>query len=576
MRVVVLIAVLAAAATAALLAAPGGARSDGGSKDPRGGANGSDERARTYWKALDLIGFRGVGLVAKDGKAVLLQGSGGVSPTSTFNIASIAKSITAMAVLRLAERGKLRLDDTLIRFFPDAPADKRAITVHQLLTHTGGLGNPTGDTAIGVKDRSQAVRLILATPLEDEPGHGFNYSNDGYTLLAAILEVATSESWEQVIRKEILGPAGMKHTFFVGDAWPSGPYAVAHAVIKDGRDGDNDADWGAKGGAGIYSNAEDLLSFMNAAVDGTLLGPQGTRELGKSYAPDGQLVQYSRVFSLANVTGRGPEWSHGGASTESGHYSILRYYPDTRLLLIVLGLDSEDLRTQVSSGLGKVLFGEGAGEVPPVRPGRPASYREALMLTGGGLLFRIEPGAGSAMLLPQNAQATSFLVARSPAEKTALDDCVTETGKLLERVAQLAAADGEMPDNQLGRAAAAWRQANRENGRVTETTVLGATPNWVDGLGGMLSFVRVARERQTTVFRLYWSGSTLRARGGQVYKNPAPMRLIDFGGDRYGGWNPAIGVYVDVRLTAAKDGARQAALKAGEKSVTLTAAPAKP
>lgn len=565
----VLFAAFAAAAT--LAGAPGVVDGSRGviAKNPGSVRESQADRARAYWKTLGLIGFRGVGLVAKDGKAVLLEGAGGVTPTATFNLASIAKSITAIAVLRLAHRGKLGFDDTLDRFFPDAPADKRAITVHQLLTHTGGLGNPTGDTAEGIKDRGKAVRMILATALVDKPGHSHHYSNDGYTLLAAILEVATSKSWEKVITDEILRPAGMRHTFFLGDARPKGPYAIARAAVTDGGPVENDANWGSKGGAGIYSNAEDLLRFMNAAVDGRLLGTEGARELGKSYAPEGQ-PEYSRVFSLANIAGRGPQWGHGGADTSSGHYSDAVYYPNTRLVVIVLGLDDEDLKTQVSSGFGKVLFGEGAVEAPPSRPGHPATFRERLELRGGGLLFTIEPGAGPALLLPQNPDATSFLVARSEAEKATLESCVTQTRKLLEQVAQLAATKGELPDNQLGRGAAAWRQANLEDGPVKSTMILGATPNWVDGLGGTLSFVRVEREKQTSVFRLYWSGSTLRARGGQVYKNPAPLRLIDFGGSEYGGWNPAIGVYVDLRL-ALKDGTRQAILRAGGKSITLTA-----
>jgi CubicO group peptidase (beta-lactamase class C family) len=526
------------------------------------------DRARAYWKTLHLIGFRGVGLIARDGKAVLLAGSGGVPPTATFNMASIAKSITAIAVLRLAHRGKLGLDDTLDRFFPDAPADKRAITVHQLLTHTGGIGNPTGDTAEGIKDRGQAVRMILATALVDKPGHSHHYSNDGYTLLAAILEVAASKSWEQVITDEIVRPAGMRHTFFLGDSLPKGAYAIARAAVTDGGPVESGANWGSKGGAGIYSTAKDLLRFMNAAVDGTLLGGEGARELGKSYAPEG-LVEYSRVFTLANLAGRGPQWGHGGADTGSGHYSDLVYYPNTRLVVIVLGLDDEDMKTQVSSGLGKVLFGEGAGEMPPPRPGRPANFRESLDLRGGSRLFTIEPGNGLALLLPQDSDATSFLVARSEVEKATLDGCVTETQKLLDQVARLAATEGELPDDQLGRAATAWRDANLQSGPVKSTTILGATPNWVDGLGGTLSFVRVEREKQTSVFRLYWSGSTLRARGGSVYKNPAPLRLIDFGGGQYGGWNPAIGVYVNLRI-AVKDGTRQAILEAGGKSITLT------
>jgi hypothetical protein len=139
------------------------------------------DAAKRYWQSLAAVGFRGVGLVARDGRVLLLEGSGGVSPQATFNIASIAKSLTAVAVLRAAQRGALSLDDPLSRFFPDAPADKRGITVHQLLTHTGGIGNSTGDTATGVKDRTEAVRMILATPLIGPPGKGHSYSNDGYT-----------------------------------------------------------------------------------------------------------------------------------------------------------------------------------------------------------------------------------------------------------------------------------------------------------------------------------------------------------------------------------------------------------
>src|ERR1700688_3804594 len=265
------------------------------------------DAASRYWKSLSAIGFRGVGLVAQGGRVLLLEGSGGVSPRPTFDVASIAKSLTAVAVLRAAPRGALRLEDPLSRGFPDAPADKRALPVHQRLTHTGGLGNATGDTASGVKDRSAAVRMILATPLVGPPGKGHSYSNDGYTLLAAILEVARSTTWEAVVREEVLRPAGMDHTFFAGEPWPSGPRAVAQATVMDapqaaGTANGREANWGSKGGAGIFSTAEDLMRFMNAAASGALLGPGSAAEIGKSYAPPGDLQQYSRVFRVVDFS----------------------------------------------------------------------------------------------------------------------------------------------------------------------------------------------------------------------------------------------------------------------------------
>jgi CubicO group peptidase (beta-lactamase class C family) len=262
------------------------------------------ERTRAFWKALDLIGFRGLALVAEGGgRPLLWEGSGGVDPAASFDLASIAKSITAIAVLRLAHAGKLALEDPLEHFFPAAPPDKKAITVHQLLTHTGGLGNPTGDTAAGVLDRGEAVRLILATPLAGKPGVDYGYSNDGYTLLAAILEIAASKTWEAAVRDEVLRPAEMEHTFFLGDPLPQGTRALARGATPI-EPGTFDTQWGAKGGAGVCSTADDLLCLMKAAEDGRLLGPQGLRELGQSEAPAGQFLQYSHVFNLREVPSR--------------------------------------------------------------------------------------------------------------------------------------------------------------------------------------------------------------------------------------------------------------------------------
>jgi hypothetical protein len=171
--------------------------------------------------------------------------------------------------------------------------------------------------------------------------------------------------------------------------------------------------------------------------------------------------------------------------------------------------------------------------------------------------------------LPENAVSTSFLLARSAREREDLERCVRQTRQLLDEVAQAATAGAAPPDDPAGHLVTAWREAGSEDGVVKEVTVLGATPNWADSLGGMLAFVRVAREKRTTVFRLYWRGAKLVARGGSAHPNPAPMGLIAFGGDHFGAWNPAIGRYADLRFVTAHDGSRQALLSAGGKTATL-------
>jgi CubicO group peptidase (beta-lactamase class C family) len=551
-----------------------GTAMDGCSAD-RGGSAPAEvlhvAEAQAFWKALGPIGFRGVALVAQDGKPVLFEGAGGVSETATFDLASIAKAITAIATLRLADRGKLKMVDPLSRFFPDTPQDKRAITVHQLLTHTGGIGNPTGDTAYGVHDRAEAVRMILATPLEGPPGSAYRYSNDGYTLVAAILEVVTSKTWEQVIRDEVLAPAGMEHTFFVGDPWPKGPFAVAVAKVHDGEF-PNSGNWGQKGGAGILSTAPDLLRLIDAAVDGRLLGPSGLSELGTSYASRDQSVQYSRAFDLRNPPGRGLEWNHGGADTRDGHYSSLQYYPARRALLVVMGLDDERLVGQVTSALAKEVFGEklGAGEMPPPNGGRPATdWKEGFALVGEGLRFTVEPGPSGTTLLPQNPESTAFIVARSAEDEAAEGRCVRDTRKLLDDVAREAAAGTPQPNSVLGHTVSFWKEATSQGGPARNVAVLGAVPNWVDDLGGMLSFVEVTFGTRTRVFRLYWADGTFKARGGSVYPNPAPSQLIAFGDNQYGAWNPAIGTYAALRLVRGTDGTEKAILQAGKRTVTL-------
>jgi CubicO group peptidase (beta-lactamase class C family) len=524
---------------------------------------------RTYWSALQLVGFRGVGLVEENGKSVFLEGSGGLSPEAVFNVASIAKSITAVAVLRLAREGRLHMEDTLRRFFPDAPADKSAITIHQLLTHTSGLGNPTGDTAMGVRDRAEAVRMILATPLVDSPGTAYNYSNDGYTLLAAVLEVATSQTWEAVLRKEVLKPAGMTQTFFLGERLPGG----AKLAQSSGKDLFNrPGQWGSKGGAGILSTARDLERFMDVSANGSLLSAEDRRELGTSYAHSEQLVQYSRVFNIRKVPGAGSVWSHGGADSDFGHYSFVEYYPERRVVLVLLALDDESLANEAATGLRNAVFARTAREDPPGRRGRAATNLETATLEGDGLRFTLRKDS-AASLVPENDLATEFIAGRSKEEREKIQGCVLLTRNLLDEAEKRAASAEPLPEGPVGRFFGFWRQSNDKDGPVKSVTVLGATSNWVDTLGGMLSFVKVQRERASSMFRLYWVDGKLRARGGSAIPNPAPLRVIDFGDSVYGAWNPALGRYAELRFLTSPDGTKHAILTAGDRTADLRVSP---
>ncbi len=183
--------------------------------------------------------------------------------------------------------------------------------------------------------------------------------------------------------------------------------------------------------------------------------------------------------------------------------------------------------------------------------------------------FRIEDGPPET-LLPEDPAATEFLLARSKGDREQMERYVALTRSLIAQAEEFAGSESMPPDGPVGRFLQSWRDANKKDGPVKQVRVIGAAPNWVDTLGGMLSFVHVDRERGSSVFRLYWADGKLSARGGSVVPNPAPLRLIDLGGGHYGAWNPALGTYVKLTLAPAKEGDGGAAfLQSGGRIVRL-------
>jgi CubicO group peptidase (beta-lactamase class C family) len=278
-------------------------------------------------------------LVARD-DAVLLErayGRRGTAPAlgAAFWIASMTKAFTAATLLRLAERGALTLGDSIGRFLPDAPEDKRAITLRQLLTHTSGIdGRYAGG---GIIERDRAVAAILAQPLLAAPGRSYRYMDDDYELLAAVIEVAGGRRWESAIERELLAPLGLTRTGFWCRPRRGAPAPVGdgHGVRTGCADG---ADWGHRGANGMSSTARDLLAWTRAlrigpvpgaAARASLLAPQ--RFVRKEGEAD---VSYGYGVRVLSIGGRVTEVVHSG-SGDDGHTGMVRAFPDG-LTVVVL------------------------------------------------------------------------------------------------------------------------------------------------------------------------------------------------------------------------------------------------
>lgn len=176
--------------------------------------------------------------VAHDGKIVFARGYGWaevetktpVRPETRFRIASVSKPITAVAVLRLVQRGKVRLDDRILPLLgdlapPEGKADPRLqrITVRNLLQHTGGWDpaksddpqflTPSEAKAVALPlptPPQRIVRYWLTRPLDNDPGSRYAYSNFGYNVLGRIIEKVSGRSYEEFVKREVLAPADIR------------------------------------------------------------------------------------------------------------------------------------------------------------------------------------------------------------------------------------------------------------------------------------------------------------------------------------------------------------------------------
>lgn len=158
--------------------------------------------------------FSGTVLVSKNGETVLHK-SYGVAESEdcvpltndhAFWLGSLTKQFTATAILKLQEQGKLNVHDSISQYLDNVPADKERITIHHLLTHSSGLD--TRYAADDIPDRTQATLALLEPSLVHEPGEQYLYANDGYNLLAIIIESVAKRPYDEYLLSRLRATPG--------------------------------------------------------------------------------------------------------------------------------------------------------------------------------------------------------------------------------------------------------------------------------------------------------------------------------------------------------------------------------
>lgn len=306
-------------------------------------------------------GFSGVVLIARDGKPVLERagglahrGFGVANRTDTkFNLGSINKTFTRLAIAQLMQAGKLSLDDTLGRHLPDFPNAEAAtkVTIAHLIDMKSGLGDffgPDFDAVSKSRVRTLADYLpfFAKKPLAFEPGTAQAYSNGGYVTLGLIIEKVTGQTYHDYVRENIFKPAGMNDT----DAYPLDATTPNLAVGYTKGGASNIYTLPARGNSagGGYSTAPDLLRYAEAVLANRLASPAHTAwYLGGEKPAAGPQPQSDKAARQA----RGGLGVAGGSPGVNG---VLEINAANRLVIIVLSNDdppaAESLGRKIRSG----------------------------------------------------------------------------------------------------------------------------------------------------------------------------------------------------------------------------------
>ena len=329
-----------------------------------GGAQDVSRMDRIIQSHVDSKQFMGSVLVAQDGKVLLDKGYGSAnlewdipdSPQTKFRLGSLTKQFTAAAILLLEERGKLRTDDLVAKYLPDAPASWAKITLANLLTHTSGIPNFTSFPDYATTEATpttpeQLVARFRDKPLNFEPGEKWEYSNSGYVLLGYLLEKISGQPYQDFVRDNLFAPLGMTESGYDSRAAIISHRASGYSPGANGPANAGYIDMSIPFSAGaLYSTTEDLWRWEQGLFGGKVLNAASLKKMTTPFKND-------YAYGLAVRTAHGYTVIEHGGGIE-GFNTQLAYDPDRKLAVIVLGNLNGGAPGEIAGQLMSLLHGE--------------------------------------------------------------------------------------------------------------------------------------------------------------------------------------------------------------------------
>ncbi len=480
-----------------------------------------------YLTRLEKFGFSGAAIASKDGEIILSKGYGWANrekkipfTAETVNsIGSITKQFTAAAILKLEMMGNLHVEDSISKYFPNVPADKTGITIHHLLTHTAGFRGDFGGRDSDAIGRDALVQTVLAAPLEAKPGERFEYSNEGYSLLGAIVEIASRQTYEKFLREQIFLPAGMKDTGYVLPNYAAERIARGYAeagpwgTIREKGWKEDGPGWYLKANGGIYSTVGDMYRWAVALEGAKILSAAAREKYQKGYVAEGPMgmSHYAYGWSVQTTPRKTKLVTHNGGN--GVFFADFLRFVDEGTTLFIFSNSTEQPATEVSTPMARALFGEDFRMPPAVVS---LSAAELARLAGTYALEtgekvevtaaegRVKVAAGGVAFALVNGLAPAGSARFAELEKRTKE--AVEASAMGEYALLKAAFGGDMPVERIREQESGMWQRRRERfGEFRRAAILGTARRGP----GIAVHVRMQFERGTQVMRYVWDNGQL-------------------------------------------------------------------
>ncbi len=304
--------------------------------------------------------------VIKNGKPFINKGYGlanvelnvPVTPETVIRLGSVSKQFFTTAILKLAEDGKLSIEDSVLQFFPDAPETWRPIRIKHLMSHSSGLKRegPAYNNNI-IQPDLVIIKSAYSLPLNFKTGEKYEYCNLAYFMLAEIISQVSKMPWQDYIRDNIFIPAGMKNTGMT-DFYPIIPNRASGYMHKGDTLLNADAMYAVRPSGGFLSTSSDMIRWDNAMREKKIILKKESWELlwtpfikmsdkadNKTFYGFGWIVDEYKGHKVI---------MHGGANT--GFRSQYDRFVNDGLSIIILTNTDEAIPAKITRALADYYF----------------------------------------------------------------------------------------------------------------------------------------------------------------------------------------------------------------------------